>query len=568
MAMQPPIHATHHMVASGHHLATQAGYEVLEAGGNAIDAGVAAGIALGVVHSDLVQYAGVAPIMIYLADEDRVTTFSGLGWWPRAASLERFVTGFEGRIPDGVLRTVLPAAPDAWIAALGRYGTMTFAEVATASFRYANDGFSAHPPMARNLAAHADEYRRWDSSRDVYLPGGEPPALGERFVQPDLAGTIRYMMDEEAAAGGGRDAGLAAARDAFYRGDIARAMVRYHEEAGGWLTMEDLAEYESAEEEPVVAHLGEVEVYTCGPWCQGPVLAQMIGLLDGIDIAALGHNSQQYVHTLAEAMKLCFADRERYYGDPRFVDVPLARLLSDGYSRARRALIRPDRAWPGMPPAGGEDASEAAGSEPDAVASPVPVSPDTSYCCAIDQDGNCFSATPSDVSWQSPVIPGTGICPSSRGSQSWAVPGHASSVAPGKRPRLTPNPAFAKIPGRWAMPFGTPGGDVQTQAMLQVLLNVTRFGMSTQDAIEAPRFATQSFPNSFEPHEAFPGRLVVEEGIPESVAGELAARGHDVERTGDRSPGMGAVCAIELDVESGIMEGGADPRRMSRAMGR
>ena len=568
MAMQPPIHATHHMVASGHHLATQAGYEVLEAGGNAIDAGVAAGIALGVLHSDLVQYAGVAPIMIYLADEDRVTTFSGLGWWPRDASLERFVTGFEGRIPDGVLRTVLPAAPDAWIAALGRYGTMTFAEVAAASFRYANDGFSVHPPMARNFAAHADEYRRWDSSQDVYLPGGEPPGLGERFVQTDLAGTIRYMMDEEAAAGGGREAGLAAARDAFYRGDIARAMVRYHEEAGGWLTMEDLAEYESAEEEPVVAHLREVEVYTCGPWCQGPVLAQMIGLLDGIDIAALGHNSLQYVHTLAEAMKLCFADRERHYGDPRFVDVPLARLLSAGYGRARRALIRPDRAWPAMPPAGGEEVSEGTGSEPGAAASPVPVSPDTSYCCAIDRDGNCFSATPSDVSWQSPIIPGTGLCPSSRGSQSWAVPGHASSVAPGKRPRLTPNPAFARIPGRWAMPFGTPGGDVQTQAMLQVLLNVTRFGMRTQDAIEAPRFATQSFPNSFEPHEAFPGRLVVEEGIPEPVARELAALGHDVERTGDRSPGMGAVCAIELDVESGIMEGGADPRRMSRAMGR
>ena len=568
MAMQPPIHATHHMAASGHHLATQAGYEVLEAGGNAIDAGVAAGIALGVVHSDLVQYAGVAPIMIYLAGEDRVTTFSGLGWWPRAASLERFLSEFDGRIPDGVLRTVLPAAPDAWIAALGRYGTMTFAEVAAAAYRYANDGFSVHPLMAGNLSAHADEYRRWDSSRDVYIPGGEPPGLGERFVQTDLAGAIRYMMDEEAAARGGREAGLAAARDAFYRGDLARAMVRYHEEAGGWLTMEDLAEYRSAEEEPVVAHLGNVEVYTCGPWCQGPVLAQMICLLDGIDVAALGHNSLQYVHTLAEAMKLCFADRERYYGDPRFVDVPLTRLLSAGYSQERRALIRSDRAWPAMPPAGGEDAPEAAGSETGAAVSAVPVSPDTSYCCAIDRDGNCFSATPSDVSWQSPVIPGTGLCPSSRGSQSWAVPGHASCVAPGKRPRLTPNPAFARVRGRWAMPFGTPGGDVQTQAMLQVLLNVTRFGMSTQDAIEAPRFATQSFPNSFEPHEEFPGRLVVEEGIPDPVARELAAFRHDVERIEDRSARMGAVCAIELDIETGIMEGGADPRRMSRAMGR
>jgi len=568
MAMQPPVHATHHMIGSGHHLATQAGYEVLEAGGNAIDAGVAAGIALGVLHSDLVQFAGVAPIMIYLAEEDRVTTVSGLGWWPRAASLERFVSEFGGRVPTGILRTVVPAAPDAWIAALRRYGTMTFADVASAAFRYAKEGFSVHPLMAGNLAGHADEYRSWESNRDVYLPGGEPPGLGERFVQSDLAGTIRYMMDEEAAARGGREAGLIAARDAFYRGDLARAMVRYHEENGGWLTMEDLAGYESAFEEPVVARLGEIEIYTCGPWCQGPVLAQMAGLLDGTDIAALGHNSVQYMHTVTEAMKLCFADRERYYGDPKFVDVPLARLLSSGYSRERRALIRPDRAWPGMPPAGGEEASQAAGREANPATSPVPASPDTSYCCAIDRHGNCFSATPSDVSWQSPVIPGTGLCPSSRGSQSWAVPGHASSVAPGKRPRLTPNPAFARVRGRWAMPFGTPGGDVQTQAMLQVLLNVTRFGMSTQDAIEAPRFATQSFPNSFEPHEEFPGRLAVEDGISETVSRELAARGHDVERVEDCSARMGGVCAIELDLESGIMEGGADPRRMSRAMGR
>ena len=566
MAMQPPIHGTHHMVSSGHHLATQAGYDVLEAGGNAVDAGVAAGIALGVVLSDLVQFAGVAPIMIYLAEEDRVTTVSGLGWWPRAASLERFVSGFEGRIPDGVLRTVIPAAPDAWIAALRRYGTMTFADVATASLRYAGEGFSVHPIMAGNLAAHADEYRRWPSNSDIYLPGGKPPGVGERFVQADLAGVIGYMIDEETAADGGRERGLVAARDAFYQGDVARAMVRYHEESGGWLTMADLAEYESAVEEPVVARLGEIDVFTCGAWCQGPVLAQMVSLLDGVDISALGHNTVQYVHTVTEAMKLCFADRECYYGDPRFVDVPLASLLSADYSRERRGLIRSDRAWPGMPPAGDQDSTRA--SVPVPAASPVPVSPDTSYCCAIDRHGNCFSATPSDVSWQSPVVPGTGLCPSSRGSQSWAVPGHASSVAPGKRPRLTPNPAFARIRGRWAMPFGTPGGDVQTQAMLQVLLNVTRFGMNTQDAIEAPRFATQSFPNSFEPHEEFPGRLAVEDAIPETVTRELAARGHDVERVTDHSIKMGAVCAIERDAESGIMEGGADPRRMSRAMGR
>ena len=592
MAMQPPIHATRHMVSAGHHLATQAGYEVLEAGGNAVDAGVAAGIALGVVHSDMVQFAGVAPIMIYLADEDRVVTISGLGGWPRAASLDRFAAEFGGHVPTGLLRTVVPAAPDAWILALRRYGTMGFGDVAAAAIRYAREGFPMHHVMLEYLTAHEEDYRRWTTSRDVYLPGGRLPREGECFVQSDLAAAIGYMADEEAgaAARGGREAGLLAARGAFYRGDLARAMTRYHEENGGWLTMADLAEYESAVEEPVAVRFGDVELYTCGPWCQGPVLAQMAALLDGVDLAALGHNGADYVHTITEAMKLCFADREHHYGDPRFVDVPLGRLLSAAYARERRALIRSERAWPGMPPAGlagaGANGARAAGSAAGGAANggaaadgrpegaavrsgPLPASADTSYCAAVDRHGNCFSATPSDVSWESPVIPGTGMCPSSRGSQSWAVPGHASCVAPGKRPRLTPNPAFARWRGgRRRMPFGTPGGDVQTQAMLQVLLNVTRFGMRIQDAIEAPRFATASFPNSFEPHDYFPDRLVVEGRIPEAVTGELAARGHDVERLDDLSHRTAGVCAIQLDLDTGIMEGGADPRRMSRAMGR
>ena len=577
MAMQPPIHATHHMVSAGHHLATQAGYEILEAGGNAIDAGVAAGIALGVVHSEMVQFAGVAPIMIYLAEEDRVVTISGLGWWPRSASLDRFVGEFDGHVPTGILRTVVPAAPDAWILALRRYGTMSYGDVATPALRYARDGFSMHHVMLEYITAREDGYRRWPSNEAIYLPGGRPPREGERFVQTDLAASIQHMMDEEgaAAARAGRAAGLAAGRDAFYRGDLARATVRYHEENGGWLTMEDLADYESAVEEPVLVRLGDIEVYTCGAWCQGPVLAQMASLLDGIDLAGLGHNSADYVHTVTEAMKLSFADRERHYGDPRHVDVPLDRLLCEEYRRERRALIRPDRAWPGMPPAGltGDPAPAAApGLPPGArlapAAQPAPASADTSYCAAVDRHGNCFSATPSDVSFESPVIPGTGFCPSSRGSQSWAIPGHASCVAPGKRPRLTPNPAFARWPGRRVMPFGTPGGDVQTQAMLQVLLNVAHFGMSTQDAVEAPRFATHSFPNSFEPHEYLPGRLTVEGRIGEAATDELAARGHDVERLAEWSHRTAGVCAIQLDLGTGIMEGGADPRRMSRAMGR
>ena len=574
MAYQPRVHGNRYMVSSGHILATQAGFEILAGGGNAIDAGVAAGLALGVVHSDMVQIAGVAPIMVYLAEERRVTTVSGLGWWPAAASMERFIAENDGHVPSGLLRTVVPAAPDAWIRVLSAYGTRSFGEVAAAAIRYGRDGFPMHEVMRDYIVANEAAYRQWDSSRLIYLPHDRPPAVGERFVQADLAASLQHMADEEraAAAKGGRAAGLQAARDAFYRGDLAAAITDYHRAHGGWLTREDLAAFESAIEAPVVTTFHGLDVYTCGPWCQGPVLQQMLSLLRRDDLAALGHNSAEYIHLVAEATKLAFADRERYYGDPRHVDVPLDTLLSEGYARARRGLVDPARAWPEMPPAGevGRGAARAAGGYSAAAGSPAP-SADTSYCCAVDEAGNLFSATPSDVSWEGPIIPGTGLAPSSRGSQSWAVAGHASALAPGKRPRLTPNPAIAIVPGpdgvRIGMPFGTPGGDNQTQAMLQVLLAHRVFGLPIQDAIEAPRFMSHSFPNSFEPHRYFPGKLTVEGRVDVAVTDRLAALGHDVERLEDMTYKTAGVCAIVADRERGILEGGADPRRMSRAMG-
>ena len=276
MAMQPPIHATRHMVSAGHHLATQAGYEVLEAGGNAVDAGVAAGVALGVVHSDMVQFAGVAPIMIYLADEDRVVTISGLGGWPRAASLDRFAAEFGGHVPTGLLRTVVPAAPDAWILALRRYGTMGFGDVAAAAIRYAGEGFPMHHVMLEYLTAHEEDYRRWTTSRDVYLPGGRP-AEGRRVLRAERPRRRhRVHGGRGSGRGGARRTGSGPPRGArrLLPGDLARAMTRYHEENGGWLTMADLAGYESAVEEPVAVRFGDVELYTCGPWCQGPALAR------------------------------------------------------------------------------------------------------------------------------------------------------------------------------------------------------------------------------------------------------------------------------------------------------
>ena len=557
-ALRPLIRGQRHMVASGHYLATQAAFQILEAGGNAVDAGVAGGIALGVVHSQYVNVAGVAPIVLYLAEENRVETISGLGGWPRAITPDYFQRHHAGRIPAGLLRTVVPAAPDAWITVLERHGTMSFAEVAAAATRFAGEGFVMYPHMADIIAAHEQGYARWPSNAAIYLPGGRPPRAGEIFVQADLAASLQYMADEEnAASGRGREEGLEAARRAFYRGDIASTILDYHRENDGLLAPEDLSEFRVGVEAPVRFDFEGVEVYACGPWCQGPALPQALSLLRAGELQDMGHNSADYVHTVVEALKLAFADRERYYGDPRFVDVPLDHLLSREYQERQRAKIRPghtldvDEAYAGGTSVAGE-----------------PVTPgDTSYIAVVDRHGNAFSATPSDVSYDSPIVPGTGLCPSSRGSQSWADPAHASSVAPGKRPRLTPNPALAIAPGRFVMPFGTPGGDVQVQAMLQTLLNVVVFGMNPQAAVEAPRFATRDFSDSFEPHTRIPDRLNLEGRISVETLDALAARGHDVQAWPDWTWVAGAMCAVYQNLERGIIEGAADPRRPAYAAG-
>jgi gamma-glutamyltranspeptidase/glutathione hydrolase len=571
MPLQPMITGRRYMISAGHYLATQAGHAVLEAGGNAVDAGVAAGIALGVVHCDQVQFPGVAPMIVYLADRDEAITIAGLGGWPKAARLDTFVTEYGGTIPYGLLRTVVPAAPDAWILALERYGTMSFGDVAAAAIRYARDGFTVHPVMALFIQKNEEHYRRWPENARIWLANGRAPREGELFVQPDLARSIQFMADEERAASGrGRAAGLAAARDAFYRGDLAATMVRYHRENGGWLSAEDLADYRSEIEPPLRLTFRGVDVLTCGPWCQGPVLLQMLSLLDGDDLRALGHNSAAYVHRVTEAMKLAFADRDRYYGDPRFTAVPMETLLSPGYAHVRRRLIRAGTAWPEMPPAGdvpGFARAQSIHGSAAAVEAGAGSSGDTSYVCVIDRHGNAFSATPSDASWESPAIPGLGFCPSSRGTQSWAVPDHPSCVAPGKRPRLTPNPALAIRSGKLLMPFGAPGGDLQPQGMLQVFLNHVVFGMSAQEAVEAPRFVTHSFPGSFEPHPYYPGRLDLEKDIGEATGDALVAAGHRIEWLPKLSVGTAGVCTIVADRETGILYGGADPRRAARAMG-
>ena len=548
-------------VAAGHSLAAEAGARVLGAGGNAIDAGVAAGITLGVVHPDMVSVAGVAPILAHVARTGETWQVSGVGPYPRASSREYFMTRHGGQIPPGLARTVVPAAPDAWCTALERWGTMSFADAATPAIEHAERGFAVSAFSAYQMGTNAAKYRRWPTSTALYLREGRAYRMGEVLVQRELADTLKRMTAAEKRAGGSRAAGVRAARDEFYRGETAKRIAEFHRTNDGPLTAADLAEF-SVEVAPALrTSFGDYEIAACGFWCQGPALLQIFSMLEGVDLAALGHNSPAYLHRLVETIKLAFADRDAYYGDPNFVTVPAERLLSKAYAAERRALVR-ERAWKEMPPAGEAAARRellplAGGS--DAL--------DTSYVAVVDAEGNGFSATPSDPNVDSPVVAGVGCVVSPRGSQGWLDPAHASVVAPGKRPRLTPAPAMALQDGKLLMPFGTPGGDVQQQAMLQVFLNVSVFGMPLQEAIEAPRVASRSFPDSFWPHAYAPGKLEAERRIARDTRDALAGLGHEVSEWPDWEWRAGAVCAVKVGPE-GTRWGGADPRRGALALAR
>ena len=571
MSVVPVTRGHHHVVSAGHELAALAAFEALDSGGNAIDAGVAAILTLGVVYSDQVSVAGVAPMIIRLAETGEVVTIAGVGGWPRALDPDAFIERHAGEIPLGVRRTVVPAAPDACLQALERWGTMTFRDVAARAVRYAAGGFARHPVMLDYVRRYADDYRHWPENVAIWMPNGEVPAPGERLVQADLGRVLQFLCDEERAAGDDRMAGLAAVRRAFYRGDIASRILAHQRTHDGLLAEEDLESFRCRIAPAVSRRFRldgeELEIHTCGAWCQGPFLLEALAIAQAAGVRRLDYGTDAYLHAVAETLKLTFADREGYLGDPDFVSVPLDVLLDRSWAAERSKAIDPWSAAPGMPLPGRVPGYTAyvppiAGSE-----APLAPSPDTSIVCVVDGQGNALCSTPSDTSWDTPVVPGTGFAVSSRGAQSWAVRGHPSCVAPGKRPRLTPNPCLAQAPGRWIMPFGTPGGDTQIQANLQVLLNHLAFGMVLQDAVEAPRLVTHSHPDTFAPHAAHPGRVTIEGRIDERTCDRLAARGHLVDRLEDWTHWTGGVCAVRKDLVTGELEGAADPRRSSRAMG-
>jgi gamma-glutamyltranspeptidase/glutathione hydrolase len=559
------------MVSAGHPAAALGALRILDAGGNATDAGVAGGLCINVVQPDLTSVGGVAPICLYDAESERVITISGVGTWPA----ETDVTFFDGgRIVAGVNRSVVPAAIDAWLTALEHYGTMTVEQVFAPAIELAAHGFPMHQLMVDTMSEPRDlaNMRSWPSTAEIYLDeNGDPYQVGEIFVQADLARTLQRLVDAAADAPS-REDGIRAARDLFYRGEIADEMVAFSRSQGGWMRHSDLADFSVEIEDALRIEYRGYDVYACGVWTQGPVVLQALNILEGFDLAATPRGGADHYHLLLEALKCGFADRDRYYADPRFVDVPVDGLLSKEYAAARRDSISMTTATPGMPAPGqawdysAEDEREPSKwRHPDASAGRI--EPDTSYIAVVDDQGNAFSATPSDGLTGTPIVPGLGFIMSGRGLQSWLDPTHPSAIQPGKRPRLTPSPGMVIRKGEFVMPYGTPGTDVQAQAMTQFVVDVVDYGVGVQAAAEAPRAITYSFPGSGDPHAYSPGLVRAEGRIDDEVVEELRERGHRVERWPAWTGVAGSVGAVRRGSD-GVYLGAADPRRLAYSVGR
>ena len=562
---RPLIMGTHGVVSSGHYLASMIGLKVLEEGGNAIDAGVAAGLALAVLEPNNYTIGGEAPILVYSAEDRKVYAINGQGTAPKAATIVWFRSRGIKIIPgDGFLPATVPAAFDSWITALSRFGTLSLADVLTPAIELAEKGFPIYEYLHESLKLHSKRFiDEWPTTAEIFLPNGEVPKVGEILVQSDLAETFRRILEAERRnLHKGREKALQAARDYFYRGEIARKIVKFIHETEildasgmrnrGLLSLEDFASYRTKIEEPVTTNYRGYQVYKCGPWTQGPVFLQQLNILEGFDLTSMEHNSTDYIHTVVESAKLAFADREKYYGDPDFVYVPLKKLLSKDYAAERRRLIEPEKASLELRP-GDVDSitlSDKGSGNMDF---------DTTHLDVIDGSGNMISATPSG-GWiqSSPIIEGLGFPLGTRGQMFHLSPEHPDALAPRKRPSATLTPSLVMKDGNPFMVFGTPGGDQQDQWTLQFFLNFVDFKMNLQEAIDAPTFHTLHFPGSFYPHNAHPGVLALEDRIPEEVRDGLIERGHKIQV--DDGWSHGRVTAVMIDHENSVIVGAASPR--------
>jgi gamma-glutamyltranspeptidase/glutathione hydrolase len=605
---RPELAGTFGMVASTHWLASAAGMAILEHGGNAFDAAVAAGLVLQVVEPHLNGPGGEVPVIAHHAGRGETFVLCGQGTAPAAATPEAFAALGLDLVPgSGLLAACVPGSFGAWMLMLREFGTFRLRDVLGYAIGYAAGGYPLQPAISWGIASVAELFRvHWLSSAEVYLPGGHVPAPGSRFANPALAATFQRILNEAEAASQDRDEQIEAARRAYYDGFVAEAIAAYVASAEvmdvtgqphrGLLSHADLAGWRPRLEEPLTFEFGGLTVCKTQPWGQGPVFLQQLALLDGFDLRAMGPGTADFVHTVTECGKLAFADREAWYGDPDFADVPVKALLSAGYADERRRLVGPEASAglrPGSPDgrtprlpdfvtrAGtGDDGSAA----PSLDAEPPRLDPgtgeptlrtsgpgrtgpaasshragDTCHLDVADRFGNMVSATPSGGWLQSsPVIPGLGFCLGTRAQMFTLTPGLPATLAPGKRPRTTLTPSLALRDGEPYLAFGTPGGDQQDQWSLLFFLNHLTFGMNLQQAIDFPSFHSAHLPSSFYPRRAQPRALDVESRAGAPVITELRRRGHLVNVRPAWS--LGRLSAVAR--RDGILYAAANPRGM------
>jgi gamma-glutamyltranspeptidase/glutathione hydrolase len=550
-------------VAGNSYLSVNAGADVLKAGGNAVDAAVAMALVESVVNPQMHTLGGECPMLLRLAGSERVVSVNGNTAAPRRATPEEFARRGLRDVPDeGVMAAGVPAAFGALVMALSRFGRMGFGDVVAPAKRLASAGFAASVGLCKQykfgLTDLAPRFEAWPASKQLYTPAGCAPEPGDRLHNTALAKAFDWLQNVERASTGDRAARLEAVRSAFYEGEVAQAIDTFVRERDGLLDRGDLASFETKVEEPAQLTFGDATVFKCGFWSQGPALLQALAILRPFDLLGMGHNSGEYLHVVAEAMKLAFADREQYYGDPDQVDVPAEALLSADYGRLRSGLIRHDRASDELRPGDPRRAGALLPAEERFV--PQPWGSGTVHVDAVDRDGNMASLTPSG-GWlrSSEVIGALGFALSVRMMTFYLGPrSHPNVVAPMKRPRTTLTPSIAFRRGAPWMTFGTMGGDQQDQWQLQFFLNRAVFGMTMQQAIEAPKMSSEHFPGFFAPHDYALRRLRVEPRVSEPVLAELRRRGHDVDVAPDWSEGF--VSGVERDEATGRLEAGVDPR--------
>lgn len=562
--LRSEVRADNGVIAAGRTFAAEAGAQLLTSGGNAIDAGVASVFAAAVVEISHFGLGGESPIIIYSARDKRVVVINGQGPAPRAASPAMFAgkTAIPGNGPHGA---TIPAVVDAAALALEQYGTKSLSDVLAPAIALA-DGFPMYAFLENYLRTEQKGSEPYDWSIRTYYPAGTVTPAGQMFRQPNLAATLRALAAAEQAAknaGATREQAIQAGRDVFYRGPLAQRITAAVRAAGGVMTDEDLASYQGRVEEAASIDYRGYTVHKAGFWNQGPALLQTLEILEGFDLAKMGIGSADALHTIAEAIKLAYADRDHYYGDPDFVKVPGAALLSSSYAATRRTLIDPQRAntehRPGDPERGGARLSVTPAQR---TGAPDREPGDTTAIEVVDRAGNLFSATPSS-GWLLGgvfVAGDTGVPMSNRMQAFRLDPDSPNVLAGGKRPRTTLTPTVVLKNGKPFLAIGTPGGDSQDQQILLVLLNIIDFGLDVQAAIEAPRVNSLHPQSSFDDHRAQPGVLEVERTVSAAVIDELRARGHVIRLRNAYGISTGVVAA-GIDPATGRLRGGADPRR-------